>query len=406
MIDTLTNRRILLIISGGIAAYKSLDLIRKLRQQGATAQCVLTKGGSRFVTPLSVSALSGNYAYTDLWSLTDEAQMGHIRLSREADVVVVAPASANLIAKMAHGAADDLASTILLATDKAVMIAPSMNVMMWQHAAVQTNIALLKQRGVSIIDPTIGDMACGEEGAGRMAEVPDIIAAITAYFVISTPLSDKRALITSGPTFEPLDPVRFIGNRSSGKQGHAIAVALQKKGVRTTLVTGPTQLPEPPGVKTIHVQTAREMLAVCEGLLPVDLAICAAAVADWRPAEIARNKLKKDTAESTLQLIKNPDILATICKAGNRRPRLVIGFAAETENVLTNAAKKFESKGCDWILANEVGENKAFDQDDNQITFLQRDANGQIMQEAWPRQNKDQIARQLVDNIIHYFSAA
>jgi phosphopantothenoylcysteine decarboxylase/phosphopantothenate--cysteine ligase len=404
--NNLNNRRILLIISGGIAAYKSLDLIRRLREQGAAVRCVLTQGGAQFVTPLSVSALSEDKVYGDLWSLTDEAQMGHIRLSREADLVVVAPASADMIGKMAQGLANDLASTVLLATDKPVMIAPAMNVMMWQHAAVQANIAVLKQRGVKILMPTSGQMACGEEGEGRMQEVADIVTAAVAHFAVPGPLSGLRALVTSGPTFEPLDPVRFIGNRSSGKQGHAIAKALQLQGAETILVTGPTALPKLAGIQTIDVQTAQEMLAACEAAMPADIAVCAAAVADWRVADISAEKLKKGSAKATLELTENPDILATLSKASNRRPRLVVGFAAETQDVLKNATDKLARKNCDWLVANEVGEGKGFDQDDNEVILLQRDVKGQTQSNTWPRQSKEAIARELVQSIIKHFKAA
>lgn len=406
MSSTLHNRRILLIISGGIAAYKSLDLIRRLREQGAAVRCVLTKGGSQFVTPLSVAALSEDNVYGDLWSLTDEAQMGHIRLSREADIVVVAPASANMIAKMSQGLADDLASTVLLATDKPVMIVPAMNVMMWEHAATKANIATLQQRRVLVVGPSSGLMACGEEGEGRMQNVAEIVSAIKNHFSIPGPLAGMRALVTSGPTFEPLDPVRFIGNRSSGKQGHAIAKALQQQGAETILVTGPTHLPDPEGITIINVQTAQEMLAACEAALPADIAICAAAVADYRAADISVQKLKKGSLPATLELAENPDILATLSKAGNRRPRLVVGFAAETQDVLKNATDKLARKNCDWLVANEVGYGKGFDRDDNQVTLLRRDARGDVTKDVWPHQSKALIARQLVESVIKYFKAA
>jgi phosphopantothenoylcysteine decarboxylase/phosphopantothenate--cysteine ligase len=399
----LHNRRVLLIISGGIAAYKSLDLIRRLREMGAKLRCVLTQGGAQFVTPLSVAALSEEKVYGDLFSLTDESQMGHIRLSREADLVLVAPASTNLIAKMAQGLADDLASTVLLATDKPVMIAPAMNVMMWEHAATRANVELLRKRGVKIVGPSKGLMACGEEGEGRMAEPAEILAAIAAHFTKPGPLAGKRVLVTSGPTHEPLDPVRFIGNRSSGKQGHAIAAALCAKGAETVLVTGPTVLADLSGIKTIKVETAREMLAACEAELPVDVAICAAAVADWRPAEVAPAKLKKGISQAHINLVENPDILATIAKAGNRRPRLVIGFAAETENPLDCAVQKLKTKDCDWIVVNEVGKGKGFDVDNNEVILVRRHGN-EVAQAAWPLQSKEQIARQLVDEIINVFN--
>jgi phosphopantothenoylcysteine decarboxylase/phosphopantothenate--cysteine ligase len=399
----LFNRRVLLIISGGIAAYKSLDLIRRLREAGARVRCVLTEGGAHFVTPLSVAALSEEQVYTDLWSLTDENKMGHIRLSREADLVVVAPASANLIARLAQGLADDLAGTLLLATDKPVMIVPAMNPMMWQDAATQANVATLNKRGITRIGPACGQMACGEEGEGRMAEVADILAAITQHFAKPGPLSGKRAIVTSGPTYEPIDPVRFIGNRSSGKQGHAIAEALRDQGADTILISGPTQLPDPVGIKTIHVQTAREMLAASQASLPADIAVCAAAVADWRPATEASEKQKKGAAAPILALVENPDILATLAATGTKRPRLVIGFAAETNEVQKHAAEKFTRKGCDWLLANEVGDGKAFDQNDNQVTLLRRDSAGTIASAEWPHQSKQDVARQLTEDIITFF---
>jgi phosphopantothenoylcysteine decarboxylase/phosphopantothenate--cysteine ligase len=401
MTASLSNRRILLIISGGIAAYKSLDLIRKLRQAGAEVRCVLTKGGAQFVTPLSVAALSEDTVYGDLWSLTDEAQMGHIRLSRDAELVVVAPASANIIAQMAHGLAEDLASTVLLATDKPVMIVPAMNVMMWGHAATQANIATLKQRGITTIGPAKGDLACGEEGDGRMSEVAEIVVAIEKFFVMPGPLSGKRVLVTSGPTHEPIDPVRFIGNRSSGKQGLAIAEALRQQGADVTLVSGPTYLPDPAGIRTIHIQTAREMLAACEDTLPVDIAICAAAVADWR-TDVSAAKIKKGSGTPSLTLTENPDILATLSQPWDKRPKLVIGFAAETENLTANAAQKLERKQCDWLLANDVSGDKAFNQDSNQVTLVARGAGGKIVATPWPQQTKEQIARQLADAIVGF----
>jgi len=404
MTNALYNRRILLIISGGIAAYKSLDLIRRLREAGAKVRCVLTQGGAQFVTPLSIAALSEDKVYSELFSLTDESEMGHIRLSREADLVLVAPASANLIAKMAQGLADDLASTLLLATDKPVILAPAMNVMMWENAATQANVATLKTRGAKLIGPAAGLMACGEEGEGRMAEVPQIIAALAAFFAMPGPLAGKCVLVTSGPTYEPLDPVRFIGNRSSGKQGHAIASALAAKGAETLLISGPVTLADPEGVKTVHVETAYEMMRECEAALPVDIAVCAAAVADWRAAEISTEKLKKGAARARLDLVENPDILAALAKLGNRRPRLVVGFAAETENAIENAAQKLQTKNCDWILANEVGGGKGFDADDNQVTLLRRDK-GKIAQAAWPRMSKIEIARQLAEEVVDAFGA-
>jgi len=395
---SLYARNILLIIAGGIAAYKSLELIRRMREEGATVRCVLTEGGAKFVTPLSVAALSEQPVYTDLWSLTDEAQMGHIRLSREADLVVVAPASANLMARMAQGMASDLASTVLLATNKPVMIAPAMNAMMWAHAATQANAASLRQRGIAFIGPANGVMACGEEGAGRMSEPADILAAIKAHFAVPGPLAGKRVLVTSGPTYEPIDPVRFLGNRSSGKQGHAIAAALAALGAETHLVTGPTALADPAGVRVRHVESARDMLAACESVLPCDVAICAAAVADWRPAEMSDGKLKKGVATPTLHLVENPDILATLSQSGPRRPRLVIGFAAETGDLLAQAKAKLARKGCDWLVANEVGANKVFGADDNEVTLLRPNA----PPATWPRQSKEQVARQLAEEVAKY----
>jgi phosphopantothenoylcysteine decarboxylase / phosphopantothenate---cysteine ligase len=402
MATTLHNRSILLIISGGIAAYKSLDLIRRLREKGAKVRSILTKGGAEFITPLSVTALSGEPVFTDLFSLTNENKIGHINLSREADLIVVAPASANLMARMAQGLADDLASTVLLATDKPVMIAPAMNVMMWRHAATQANVATLRARGIGFIGPVCGAMACNEKGEGRMVEAVDILAAIEAHFAKPGPLTGKRALVTSGPTYEPIDPVRFIGNRSSGKQGHALAIELARQGAEVVLVTGPTHLPDPAGVKTVSVDTARDMLAASEAEGPFDIAVCAAAVADWRPVEEAQEKLKKGEARPVVHLAENPDILATLAQ-GKNRPQLVIGFAAETGDAVMRAKEKFERKGCDWIVANEVGSGKAFGKDDNEVTLLRRDAKGDIKADHWPSQSKESIARQLVGEIVTFF---
>ena len=395
MTNALQGRSILLIISGGIAAYKSLDLIRRLREAGARVRCVLTKGGAQFVTPLSVAALSEEPVFTDLWALNDENQMGHIRLSRAADLVLVAPASANMIARMAQGIADDLAGTLLLATNKPVMIAPAMNGMMWEHPATRANIATLKQRGIGVIGPACGAMACGETGEGRMEEPDVLLAAVAQLFSLPGSLAGKRVLVTSGPTFEPIDPVRFIGNRSSGKQGHALAEALRQQGAEVIFVSGPTQQPTLAGVQTIKVQTAREMLAACESALPVDIAICAAAVGDWRSVETANEKLKKGVAAPVLALTENPDILAALSKAQEKRPGLVIGFAAETSDVLVNATQKRLRKGCDWLLANSVAAGHGFDQDENQVTLIRE---GETV--AWERQTKTQIARRLVEEII------
>ncbi|MBV8165481.1 MAG: bifunctional phosphopantothenoylcysteine decarboxylase/phosphopantothenate--cysteine ligase CoaBC [Alphaproteobacteria bacterium] len=397
----LSDRRILLIIGGGIAAYKSLELIRRLRERGAAVRCVLTAGATQFITPLSVAALSEDKAYTELFSLTDESEMGHIRLSREADLLVVAPATADLIARMAAGLADDLAATVLLATDKPVLIAPSMNVMMWQHAATQSNVELLRRRGVATVGPAAGDLACGEVGSGRLAEVPEIVAAIEAQLSAATglralpgPLEGRRALVTSGPTYEAIDPVRFIGNRSSGKQGHAIAGALAAAGAHTVLVAGPTAEPTPPGVELVRIESAREMLAACERALPVDVAVCAAAVADWR-VEMAGAKLKKHgNAPPALQLIENPDILASLA-AATARPRLVVGFAAETERVVEQARAKRLRKRCDWIVANDVSiGTTAFGGERNRVHLITEDST-----EDWPEMTKLEIAQRLVGRI-------
>jgi phosphopantothenoylcysteine decarboxylase/phosphopantothenate--cysteine ligase len=351
----LAGKRILLIISGGIAAYKCLELIRRLREQGAAVRCILTKAAEQFVTPLSVAALSEDKVYRDLFSLTDEAEMGHIQLSRDADLLVVAPASADILARMATGRADDLATTALLATDKPVLVAPAMNVRMWEHPATRANLALLAERGVMTVGPNEGDMACGEYGLGRLAEPEEILAAIDAFFGTAAPLSGRRALVTSGPTLEAIDPVRFLANRSSGRQGHAIALALSRLGAETTLVSGPTRLADPPGVTVVPVESAEEMLSACQAALPVDVAVCAAAVSDWRVKKQSGQKLKKNGgAPPKIELAVNPDILASLSAAGNRRPHLVVGFAAETEKVVQHAKTKLKAKGCDWILANDV----------------------------------------------------
>jgi phosphopantothenoylcysteine decarboxylase/phosphopantothenate--cysteine ligase len=392
----LTGKRILLVVSGGIAAYKSLELIRRLREKGARVRCILTRGGAEFVTPLSLAALSGEKVYGELFDLTDEAEMGHIQLSRDADLLVVAPASADLLAKMAQGRADDLASTALLATDKAVLVSPAMNVRMWDHAATQANLATLRERGVHTVGPNEGDMACGEYGFGRMAEPQEILAAIEATLGLPGPLSGLRALVTSGPTHEPIDPVRYIANRSSGKQGHAIATALARHGAETTLVSGPSLLADPPGLKTIHVQTAEEMLAACRAALPVEVAVCAAAVADWRAASAAQQKLKKDNARSAaLELVQNPDILAELSQAGGQRPSLVIGFAAETENVVEQGRAKLTRKGCDWILANDVAPGTAtFGGDENRIHLITAEG-----VDDWPQMTKAEVAERLCRQI-------
>ncbi len=402
-IMVLQDKQILLIISGGIAAFKSLDLIRRLRERGASVRCVLTAGGSQFVTPLTVSALSEQKVYQDIFSLTDEAEMGHIRLSRESDLVVVAPASADILAKMANGLATDLATTALLATDKPVAVVPAMNVRMWEHAATQANIATLKSRGVACIGPVEGDMACGEYGFGRMSDVEDIVAAIAATLgQPNGPLSGRRAIVTSGPTHEAIDPVRYIANRSSGKQGHAIAAALAQSGAETILISGPTALPDPTGVTMVKVESARDMLAACEQSLPAEIAICVAAVSDWRVASAADQKMKKNGGgPPQLELTENPDILRTLAKAGNKRPRLVIGFAAETENVVENARAKCKSKNTDWILANDVSPaTGTFGGDANTIQLV----DGNVIVEAWPTMTKSEVAERLVARIGSHFS--
>jgi phosphopantothenoylcysteine decarboxylase/phosphopantothenate--cysteine ligase len=392
----LTGKQILLIISGGIAAYKSLELIRLIRKAGGVVRCILTGGGEQFVTPLSVAALSEHQCYTDLWSLKDEVEMGHIRLSREADLIVIVPASADIIAKIAHGFADDLATTTLLASDKPALFAPAMNHMMWSNPATRDNVAKLLERGYIMIEPTEGDMACGEFGVGRLAEPDAILSVIESQFK-KKHLEGYKALVTSGPTFEPIDPVRFLGNRSSGKQGHAIAIALRNAGASVTLITGPTTLPDPPGMETVHVETAQEMLNEAEYSLPADIAVCAAAVADWRPEESFSQKIKKKNGDPArpIQLAENPDILKTL-SSHRTRPGLVIGFAAETSNVLTAAREKLLKKGCDWIVANEVGttENPGFGADDNRVILVTRTS-----QEEWPRMSKQQVAERLVADI-------
>ncbi|HWE76349.1 MAG TPA: bifunctional phosphopantothenoylcysteine decarboxylase/phosphopantothenate--cysteine ligase CoaBC [Stellaceae bacterium] len=396
----LHGRRILLIISGGIAAYKALDLIRRLRERGAKMRCILTAGAQQFITPLSAAALSGEKAYTDLFSLTDESEMGHLRLAQESDLLVVAPASADILAKMAGGVADDLASTALLATDKPILVAPAMNFRMWGHKATQENLAQLASRGVRQVGPNAGPLAENESGMGRMAEPLDIVDAIEKIFVADALLSGRRALITSGPTREPIDPVRYIANRSSGRQGHAIAAALARLGADCVLVSGPTNEPDPPGVKVVHIETAREMLAACEASLPAEIAVCAAAVADWR-ADAASAKLKKKAgAVPTLSLVENPDILATLSKAGNRRPKLVVGFAAETEDVIANAQAKRAKKGCDWILANDVSPaSGVFGGENNTIHLV--DERGV---EDWPAMSKRDVGDRLARRIAAFFA--
>jgi len=389
--------RILLIVSGGIAAYKSLELIRLLRGRDHTVTCVLTRNGGQFITPLSLQALSESKVYTDLFSLTDESEMGHIQLSRSADLVVMAPASADMLAKMAAGLADDLASTVLLATDKPVLAAPAMNVRMWLHPATQDNVARLAARGVQFVGPEEGVMACNEFGPGRLAEPPAILAAIESFFDAPKPLSGRHVLVTSGPTHEPIDPVRYIANRSSGRQGHAIAAALAALGARVTLVSGPVSVATPPGVALHRVETAAQMLDACRAALPADVAIFAAAVADWRVTNAAGGKIKKvaGAPPPKLELVANPDILATIAATGPSRPNLVIGFAAETRDLLENAQSKRVRKNADWIVANDVSpETGIMGGEENAVHLIT--ANGV---ENWPRVAKDVVAQRLAARI-------
>ncbi len=391
----LAGRRILLVIGGGIAAYKALELIRLLKKAGAGVVPVLTRAGAEFVTPLSVAALAGEKVRSELFDLGDEAEMGHIQLSRAADLVVVAPATADLMAKMAGGRADDLASTLLLATDKRVLIAPAMNVRMWDHPATRRNLAVLQGDGVLTVGPEAGEMACGEFGPGRMAEPEAIVAAIAAALG-GGPLAGRHVLVTSGPTHEPIDPVRYIANRSSGAQGAALAAALRDLGARVTFVTGPAAVPPPAGVAVVPVETAREMLAAVEAALPAEAAVMAAAVADWRVANAGAQKMKKDGSGKppALEFAENPDILATVSK-GPMRPRLVVGFAAETEHVVDHAIAKRARKGCDWIVANDVSPATGVMGGAENAVVLISDAGA----EAWPRMGKDAVARRLAQRI-------
>ncbi|WEK42276.1 MAG: bifunctional phosphopantothenoylcysteine decarboxylase/phosphopantothenate--cysteine ligase CoaBC [Candidatus Sphingomonas colombiensis] len=390
-------KRILLIVGGGIAAYKACELVRLLRKAGHGVRCVLTEGGSHFVTPMTLAALSEDKVYTTLWDLKDEAEMGHIQLSREADLVVVAPATADLLARMAAGIADDLATTLLLATDKRVLVAPAMNVRMWQHAATRRNVAQLRADGVTVMTPDEGAMACGEFGPGRLPEPAAIVDAIEAQLAPPSPLNAILAghhiLVTAGPTHEPIDPVRYIANRSSGKQGFAIAGALARLGARVTLIAGPVALPTPRGVERIDVETAREMAVAVDRALPADAAVMVAAVADWRAEDVAGQKIKKAGGGTpTLRLAENPDILATLAQS-SRRPRLVIGFAAETENVLDHAIAKRARKGADWIVANDVS-GDVMGGDANTIHIVTADG-----VESWDRLPKDGVADRLAERI-------
>jgi len=397
----LSVRSILLIVGGGIAAYKSLELVRRLAERGIKTRAILTRAGAEFVTPLSLSALTGDKIYSDLFSLTDEAQMGHIQLSRSADLVVVAPATADLMAKMANGLANDLASTTLLATDKKVLMAPAMNVRMWKSASVRRNRAQLEQDGVMFVGPNDGDMACGEFGPGRMAEPLEIVAAIEKALAVEGALKGVRALVTAGPTREPVDPVRFLANHSSGKQGYAIAEALARAGADTTLVSGPVSLAPPQGVKLMRVTTAREMLAACEAALPADVLVMAAAVADWRPDIAANSKIKKssDRVVPLIKLVENPDILATL-GAHAARPRLVIGFAAETDDVVANAVAKRGRKGADWIIANDVS-GDVFGGARNRVHLV-----SEAGVEDWPDMSKDEVGARLAARIAEKLKGA
>ncbi|UHC16514.1 bifunctional phosphopantothenoylcysteine decarboxylase/phosphopantothenate--cysteine ligase CoaBC [Methylobacterium currus] len=398
----LDGRRILLVIGGGIAAYKSLDLIRRLRERGAAVRCVLTKGAQEFVTPLAAASLSGQRAHTDLFDRADEADIGHIKLARDADAVVVAPATANTLARMAGGHAPDLASTVLLATTLPILIAPAMNVRMWLHPATQRNLALLKGDGVHVVGPNVGRMAEAETGPGRMAEPDEIADAVEALLAGqegearrgAKPLAGRHLLVTSGPTHEPIDPVRYLANRSSGKQGHAIAAAAAAAGARVTLVSGPVTLADPPGVTVVRIETAREMLAAVEAALPADIAVFAAAVADWRPASFGDEKIKKGPeGPPPLTLTENPDILATIARRTEGRPPLVVGFAAETTDVIAHARAKIARKGCDLIVANDVSAaTGVMGGDRNSVHLIGRD--GSL--ETWPVLAKDEVARRLV----------
>ena len=399
----LKGKRILLIVAGGIAAFKALELIRRLRERGASVRCVLTEAGAKFVTPLSLQALSEDRVYGDMFSLTDESEMGHIQLSRDADLLVVVPATADLLARMAAGLANDLASTVLLATDKPVLVAPAMNVRMWTHAATAANVATLKQRGIHFVGPTEGAMACNEFGPGRMSEAVEIADAIEGLLSpAARPLAGRRAIVTSGPTREAIDPVRYISNHSSGKQGHAIAAALAALGAEVTLVSGPVAIADPPGVKTVAVESADQMLAACQQAGRVDIAVCAAAVADWKVARPTGAKIKKKPGAPPpgIELTPNPDILATLSKAGAGRPALVVGFAAETEQVVANAIDKRQRKGCDWILANDVSPaTGTFGGDRNTVHLVS--AAGV---EDWPTLAKDEVARRLAARIALHFA--
>jgi phosphopantothenoylcysteine decarboxylase/phosphopantothenate--cysteine ligase len=392
----LQGKRILLVIGGGIAAYKSLDLIRRLRECGASVRCILTAGAQQFITPLAASALTGQRSHTDLFDREDEADIGHIRLARDADAIIVAPATANLMAKMAGGHADDLASTVLLATTLPILIAPAMNVRMWLHPATQRNLTMLQGDGVHVAGPNEGAMAEAEFGPGRMAEPLEIVDAVERLLVPSGPLAGKHVIVTSGPTHEPIDPVRYIANRSSGKQGHAIAKAAAEAGARVTLISGPVGLSDPVGVTTVHVESAREMLEAVEKALPADIGIFAAAVADWRVENAGDQKIKKKNgALPNLSLTENPDILATIARRSEGRPPLMVGFAAETEHVIEHAKQKLAKKGCDLIVANDVSTETGVMGGDRNTVHLVTASDV----ETWPTLSKTDVARKLIEYV-------
>jgi phosphopantothenoylcysteine decarboxylase/phosphopantothenate--cysteine ligase len=408
---TKQKAHILLIITGSIAAVKSLDVIRELKAKKHNVTVVLTKGGEQFVTPMACAALSGNKVYQNIFSLADETEMGHIALSRNADVIAVIPATADFMAKMAHGLCDDLASTLYIASDKPTIIAPAMNVKMWEHAATKRNAKTLKKDGVTFIGPKSGSLACGEKGEGRMSEPYEIVAAIEKQLdgnsatKITGPLAGLKALVTSGPTREKIDPVRYITNNSSGKQGHAIASALAMLGAEVTLVSGPTERKNPEGVKVIDVESAQQMFDACESALPMDIAVCTAAVADWRAACVSDQKIKKNKSKTvtkgddmTFKFEENPDILVSLSKHPRKRPKLVIGFAAESEHVVENARVKLEQKGCDWIVANDVMGGDVFDSDENTVHIISKKS-----QEDWPKLSKEHVAHRLAAKIAGHF---
>ncbi|MEJ5117705.1 bifunctional phosphopantothenoylcysteine decarboxylase/phosphopantothenate--cysteine ligase CoaBC [Gluconobacter cerinus] len=390
-------RRVLLIVGGGIAAYRALELVRLLKADNVSVTPVMTDAAKAFITPLSLEALSGERVHDALFAPTQESEIGHIALARSADLVVVCPATANLMARMAHGMADDLATTLLLATTTPILLAPAMNVRMWEHPATQANLALLKERGVRVVGPDEGSMACGEFGPGRLSQPGVIRDAILEALAFDHSLAGRHALVTAGPTVEPLDPVRFLSNHSSGKQGYAIAAALAARGAKVTLVSGPVTLPVPAGVVCVKVQTAREMLGACEAALPAEIAVCTAAVSDWRAKAAAQGKIKK-TSEGppVLELVENPDILATLCRLANR-PKLVVGFAAETDDVLDNAVAKRQRKGCDWLVANDVRRG-VFGADRNLVSLITETGI-----ETWPEMDKSQVAGKLVQRISDVF---